>query len=660
MIVGLIIRNFKTFKNQHYIPISLDGRLSWFIGENGVGKSTILCALDALLNNSDINKLDVNNEVRSQGYDTREPFIVPIFLIDKEKIKGTSSVSKTLEIISNITWQIESEDFKLLQRPIAEKFVAHRGKLSKYYNDKTHYLIPLGFTKERPSDMPIPYMSFFGSIDDYEEQLESSFEPTNTSWQKKYNHKDTLSKTLQSIKELYNYIYLPAEITVDSYSKLEGELLQSLLGEDIQQKISKVIKKSDITEINRYLNTFIEDVSKILDGNYQFKKPSQRQSQFTQRHMIIKIIESYFSDKVLHFRDGNKKEVPAYNLSSGEKRRALLDLATAFLKANPKKAQLQTIFAIDEPELSLHATACFKQFEKIRHISELGVQTLVTTHWYGFLPVVGDGTAVYISPNQTHISPLNLKYFREESIRLVTESNGSYLDTLEVKSNYDLVQSIISSITSGNSYNWLICEGRTDKKYLQAHLKNENISNLIVLPVSGCIVLKKIFNYLLLALEDRKKTISGKVYCLMDTDIQYDKFDANDSIPKITLRRILYDGDANKIHLVKASDSKVSPATEIEDTLDALLFARTLIKLKNENEIDFDFIKKGMEYYPGPSFNAFEITPTQKKKIADFFSRPGMKDVFCDTYISLLENANDDPDISTPEWLKEIIQFFKK
>ncbi|WP_429169288.1 hypothetical protein, partial [Aeromonas rivipollensis] len=44
----------------------------------------------------------------------------------------------------------------------------------------------------------------------------------------------------------------------------------------------------------------------------------------------------------------------------------VLDLAAGFLKSNPTKSQFITILAVDEPELSLHATACLKQFEKLR------------------------------------------------------------------------------------------------------------------------------------------------------------------------------------------------------------------------------------------------------------------------------------------------------
>ena len=49
MIIGIILRNFKTYKNINYIPLSNGERFSGLIGSNGVGKSSILEALDCLL-----------------------------------------------------------------------------------------------------------------------------------------------------------------------------------------------------------------------------------------------------------------------------------------------------------------------------------------------------------------------------------------------------------------------------------------------------------------------------------------------------------------------------------------------------------------------------------------------------------------------------------
>lgn len=93
MIVAVIIRNFKVFRNLHYIPLAIDNGGSWLIGENGVGKSSVLQAINTFLNDSDINRLDINNEARSQGFETREPFIVPIYLIEKKKVKPSQQLA---------------------------------------------------------------------------------------------------------------------------------------------------------------------------------------------------------------------------------------------------------------------------------------------------------------------------------------------------------------------------------------------------------------------------------------------------------------------------------------------------------------------------------------------------------------------------------------
>lgn len=652
MIVGLFLRNYKSFKNQHYIPISLENNSCYFIGENGVGKSSILSALDTLLNNSDISKLDVNNELKSSGYDSREPFIVPVFLIEKEKTKKHPSMIKLLEVISSITWQVEFEDFNSLQRPLAEKFTNHRNILSKKYSENTHYLIPIGFSKNKPTEMPVPTMSIFDSIVDYDEELNELTQYTTSSRQKRYSFTDTLARVLLYVREIYDFIYLPAEITVSSYSKIEGALSQSLLGDNIQSIISKIIKKKDIDDINLHLNNYLDKIAKLLNNNYDFKKPSQRQTLFSQKHMIIKIIETFFNDRILH-RKKDGKDTPINNLSSGEKRHALLDLATAFLRSNPKRSYNYTIFAIDEPELSLHATACFKQFEKIKQISELGIQTLVTTHWYGFLPAVGRGTAVYISPNQELIKALNLDNYKDEISNLVKESNGSYLDILEVKSNHDLVQSIIASISSKNSYNWILCEGKTDKKYIETHLEFESIENIIVLPVGGSVTLKEIYTYLCLALKDRRKNITGKVFCLLDTDAKYEKFISPYTAPNILIKRLMFNSDKNEISLLNTTDSQFSPPTEIEDALDSIFYYEALLSLYlDDGDKRFKFIETIEQLDSDVSAGSLDLTLKQQNFIKNYFDEPGKKEYFCNKYCSTIILSDE---IRTPKWLTEII-----
>lgn len=50
MIIGLIIRNFKVYKKINYIPLSKGSNFNGMIGMNGIGKSSVLEALDCFFN----------------------------------------------------------------------------------------------------------------------------------------------------------------------------------------------------------------------------------------------------------------------------------------------------------------------------------------------------------------------------------------------------------------------------------------------------------------------------------------------------------------------------------------------------------------------------------------------------------------------------------
>ncbi|WP_354689048.1 AAA family ATPase [Aeromonas sp. 19NY04SH05-1] len=68
MITSAIIINYKNFKNINYISLSNENNFSALIGENGVGKSSLLSAINDFLNKHDIDDIDVNFETRNKGY----------------------------------------------------------------------------------------------------------------------------------------------------------------------------------------------------------------------------------------------------------------------------------------------------------------------------------------------------------------------------------------------------------------------------------------------------------------------------------------------------------------------------------------------------------------------------------------------------------------
>ncbi|EIJ8695283.1 hypothetical protein LJP68_003616, partial [Salmonella enterica] len=199
--------------------------------------------------------------------------------------------------------------------------------------------------------------------------------------------------------------------------------------------------------------------------------------------------------------------------------------------------------------------------------------------------------------------------------------------------------------------------GKTDKKYIESHLNFEELDgkNIIILSVGGSFALKDIYSYLVLALKDRRPAIKGKVFCLLDTDLAFDKFESTDSIPQIRIRRLLLREDYTDVDLLKTTDNRVSPPTEIEDALDGIFFHETIYRLYLNGENRFSFIEDVETLSSNVAAGILDLTTSQKQIIKKYFDEPGKKNIFCDEYINVLYESDE---IHTPTWLSNIIDFF--
>ncbi|HAD78953.1 MAG TPA: hypothetical protein DCF99_05495 [Flavobacteriaceae bacterium] len=152
---------------------------------------------------------------------------------------------------------------------------------------------------------------------------------------------------------------------------------------------------------------------------------------------------------------------------------------------------------------------------------------MITTHWYGFLPIVTNGTATSINKNFDNkittdfFSLSNFREFikQEKEKHKKQKVKGVLPIDYRIKSYNDLVQSIIISLIQEEPYNWIICEGSSEKIYFESFFKGE-IQNkkLRILPVGGYDEVVKIYNYLLGPFKDSDYDKKGKIICLIDTD----------------------------------------------------------------------------------------------------------------------------------------------
>ena len=628
LVAGLLLRHYGVYKNINYIPLSDGENFTSLIGENGVGKSSILDALDKFFNHKDSKDWVINKQAIAEGgisTSDKTPFIAPVFLVSRaiasEKLEA--EVLQSIEIISDFLWNVS-------KKSALDDFHSHKEQLKLRKFENEYYLLISG---KRQNEKEAFFLTF-------EPDLKKRFE------EKGLDFKQETSKVLTWLIENITYLYIPVETNVSSFTKLEATDMQILMDKNIQAEVGAAIDKKTVAAINKNLENFINEIEKNIP-EYKYKSTGSRRN-LTKLDIVQKTIEAYFSVKVLHRKIG-ASEVSIQHLSSGEKRRALVDLAYAYL-VHGEERDKNVILAIDEPESSLHVSACFNQFEKLKKIAKNRTQLLITTHWYGHLPITTSGKSVLISKNGNEISKdsFNLANYREQ---IVQEQKALKKDappySVQLKSYNDLTQSIIESLQSG--YNWIICEGSSEKIYFEYFFKNEIEKNkLCILPCGGAAEVLRIARYLRTPLQDKNITATGKVLCLIDTDIEAKEYDDDKSIKNLIVRRLLNINGA--IELVHINDVRKSPPTEIEDALSPTVFIETLQSFGNEH-IDRvldenDFIEEATI-----SADCLDLKTSSRNSLQAFFDSPGIKYQFAKKYVEL---DQDDILETSPSWITDI------
>jgi len=367
----------------------------------------------------------------------------------------------------------------------------------------------------------------------------------------------------------------------------------------------------------------------------------------------------YFKKRVLMkgTREQSKLSKKMSELSAGEKRESLINLVYVFLK-EAKERDKMILIGIDEPENSLHTAICYEQFEKLKKISKIA-QVLITTHWYGFLPIIDKGLVHFL---KTEIKEKDDGYDEHvvfdqtvDLYRYPYQTKNLPKD-FSLKSTNDLVQSIYHSLTSNNPYNWLICEGSSDQIYLDYFFKDlKHEINLQIIPVGGVDLVKKFYSYLSLPITEIIGTKScGKVFCLTDTDTDLRKNDVDQREklkPHIILKR-LSSGDDNTTKLTLFEAELKQEPINIEGSLNPDVFSETLIKL----EVDPKYLitLAEVQNIKGNTTN----NNLRNWYAESLFTDENIKNKFASKYIEVMADKFDDS--YTPSWVTEIRDYFAK
>lgn len=661
MIIGVILKNFKCYKGLHYIPLTNAGMSNYcgLIGLNGVGKSAILEALDCFFNDSEFERNNWGNNDNTKNYPLSHliedsKYIIPIFSLNKDCFKNNVEILNLVEAYSNFVQLV----LRIFYNKIEQLTISNYTTSLKYFqttktsinNNIVEHLKSLQITNDFLLPIGIDYRNAIiegGIFDEFEFSLFKNivFESQDSDYAEfqKYRflfeNKSILLKIIKSIKEQYTYIFIPKEIDPKRFSKFETKEIQQI----ISLNLKEVLTRKQEQLINSRLSIWLKQLP-ISGKDFIFKE---------RRQDIYKVISNMFLTNYELYKDCDISETPFSKLSTGEQHQAILSLIYYSVK-NSKMNESNIIIAIDEPETSLHISQCFEQFNRLYELSTKGAQICFASHWYGFIPSIPDGCVVNIVENngKRSVSVLDIYKYKEEAVRLPVD--------LSLKGNSELIQTILSTILIDNCYNWLICEGTSDKIYLEECLKDEiTDKNLRIIPVGGCSHIKKIYSYLALSLLDLKiADIKGHIFMLVDTDD--DKVDEykNPELPKeikkyhecnvIHFKRLVNIKKTKKTILSEFS-ANTKTATDMEGVLNGKAFNKVII---NNFKGELAFVTED-EKPEIPSAFALDLKDSEKEALKTFFT-PQNKVRFARAYVEELQKGI----YKVPDWITEIKKFF--
>jgi ABC-type Mn2+/Zn2+ transport system ATPase subunit len=629
MITGLLLRHYKNYENQRFIPLMdcPDHMFSIYIGNNGVGKSAILEALnEAFCNHRQWNV--------TQGVKKTDSYICPVFLIPKAQITG--KVKANVEAVSNFFWSDEPDKNANVSTTAALKsFIDYKNSLKPMFS-KSHYFVMVGTQYDTQG-------AFFASFNKNILNLLGETEEEQLS---------RANELKDSIFGLYSYLYIPVEESPAELLQLQNSTMQRLLNKDILQEIEKILRQkqeggSIVNQINKNLDSFIKDVNDIISGidsDYSFAPESGNKKSLTAKDIRAKVIEAFFPLRTLKV---NNRRVDL--LSSGEQRRAIIDVAYSTLMANrDRKTEKNIVLAIDEPEISMHISNCFDQFSRLEELSKRGVQVIITTHWYGYLPIAQNGNMHYLElkDNQTKITSFNLYSLMEK--------RGAYPDDVDLKSMFDLASSLISYMRRVGGYKWIICEGSDDKLYLETMLKE--YKDFHIIPLGGCGNVIKLYQILYGFMTEKAEDAKADILFLIDTDFQRvpvsEQAMANKSGNNILLRRLQI--VKGVINLLNPASGGAYDQTEIEDCLNPEIYYEAVGRaIQNSNDRTLKNVWKKYERVQDAKRSRFRgddscIRATdakyidKKQKILDFVETTDNKYEIARLYAALCEGKRID------------------
>ncbi len=573
-IVAIGLRYFKCYEATELIPLFFNSKkFVGFIGENGVGKSAVLEGLHSFFTNQNW----IRNKTAKKGEATS--LVAPILCCSVEDfpkkkfsaddIKNIKRFSKAIS--NNINKKIELED------------------------DDSHVFLSCAFFQNGETKI------FDGAqiIKDH----------------------DTLANRIREfILSSFRYIYIEAEVDIDKVTDINSRTLEFIKGSGVAGEITSILQKVKIPygggeiqisevineKVIQYLDKEVIEKLKEVDKDYDYKNlKTGAISKISEKHISELATQALFNNRQLT-KKIKHKHIGISDMSSGQRRRALLDFVLVMISNLSEGDRKKIILAIDEPELSVDASSRIQQFEKLDKTTKLGSNIVFTTHWYGWIAQLIDGNAILIKESEQgrEISSNSIEKFLEKNI----QKKAPY----EMRMMFDFLSSLGSWAESNPENIFVICEGVTDDLLIKKHFPN--YKNIPTRGIDEVIRLHKIFSDYYFNVNSKPKN----VVFLIDTDP--DKSSDAENCTGENIRRISRDNNG-RIKIVNNKENFSEQCT-IEDLLSPNPFLTALKEsaVLLSNQADKDFINSlTVVYQEQTGIRAFSLDDVKKVKFKKIY-----------------------------------------
>jgi predicted ATP-dependent endonuclease of OLD family len=443
----IILENFRAFYETQTIPIN---DFTAFIGKNDQGKSSVLEALDIFINEDKGEPGDLNVIAKNSGVDE---FRIGVVFTDFPK-----------EVIIDATNPTNIED---------EYLVNKDGKLEVWKTFKNGKLKQTSIKCNHPVN---------------NEDVKNLLRTKNTDLKKIVESKDLScddkrkSASLRKvIRDSYGtkLIFAEIELVVDAedakkiweqlvnylpvyalfHSDRKNQDSDSEVQDPLKITIEQIFKREDIlNKLNGISQEIEKEIKSIADSTIsKFKDISKQDTQV--KPNIPEVASLKWKEVYKNIGFNTENDVPLNKRGSGIRRLMLLSFFLAEVEREKNENKIHTVYAIEEPETSLHPDLQKELLESLLKLSEnYNYQILMTTH----------------SPQFTRLLPV-------ESIRYV---EGGRVETFDDSTFNKIIKNLGLLPNIGKAI-WCV-EGKNDEMFLRNI--NKKIPELkSIIDIESCI-----------------------------------------------------------------------------------------------------------------------------------------------------------------------------